>query len=151
MKQLTIFLATLVLTGLALSPAAARADDLDDLEVTMEVFDDLSDLDGEIARMDGPDHDDVEAGEDDFEEEMDDDDAEDGSGAGSEVEFADEDNIGALEDDFEEDADFDDESELNEEDDFEEDEGEDLDEDEYDEDDYDDDMDDDMEDDSVVM
>ena len=41
MKQLNVFLATLALAGFSLMPAAAIAEDLDDLEVTMEVIDSL--------------------------------------------------------------------------------------------------------------
>ena len=69
MKQLTIFFTALVLTCFALAPAAARADELDDLEVTMEVFDNPADIPGEIAEMDGPDRDDIRAGEDHMEAE----------------------------------------------------------------------------------
>ena len=52
MKQLNIFIATLVLTVMAFAPAVARADeDMDDLEVTMEVLDDVEQLDGQFAEM----------------------------------------------------------------------------------------------------
>ncbi len=65
MKHLTIFLATVVLTCLAFMPATARADDLDDLAVTMEVLDDVAELEDAISRMDGPDEDDFEDIDDD--------------------------------------------------------------------------------------
>lgn len=136
MKQLTICLATLVLTCFALAPAAARADELDDLEVTMEVFDDLGQIDGEIAEMDGPDRDDMRAGEEYLEEEEVDE-ADEGS-AEDDYGLEQEDEFDEYVDDFEDDSDFEDESDLHEEDDFEEDEGEDLDEDEYDLPEYDD-------------
>ena len=53
MKHIRIFFASLVLTCFALSPAAALAND-DELDVTMEVIDDLADIDGEVMRMRGP-------------------------------------------------------------------------------------------------
>ena len=60
MKQLSILCAVMVLTLMAFWPAAARADEgLDDLDVTMIVLDDPSELDGAFAEMDGPDDDGV--------------------------------------------------------------------------------------------
>ncbi len=62
MKHLNIFFATLALTVIALFPATVRADDeLDDLDVTMEVLDNVGALGDEISEMDGP-------GDDDFSE-----------------------------------------------------------------------------------
>ena len=56
MKQLNLFMAILALTCIAFFPATARADGgLDDLEVTMVVLDDASDLGDELAEMRGPD------------------------------------------------------------------------------------------------
>ena len=53
--NLNVFLATLALTCLALFPAVVCADDvLDDLDVTMVVLDDDTDLEGAIAEMRGP-------------------------------------------------------------------------------------------------
>ena len=69
MKQLNVFMATLVLTCFAFLPATARASELDDLEVTMDVMDDMSDVAESIALMEGPD--------DDFEEEFEDESHED--------------------------------------------------------------------------
>jgi hypothetical protein len=61
MKRLNLLFAVLVLTLLAFVPATTRADDaLDDLDVTLIVLDDVSDLDEAIAEMEGPDDDDVE-------------------------------------------------------------------------------------------
>jgi hypothetical protein len=77
MKQLNVFLATLVLTGFAFLPATTLADELDDLEVTMDVMDDIADVDDAIALMEGPGNDDIEDDmgddslDDDHEEESD--------------------------------------------------------------------------------
>ena len=50
MKQVNLFLAVLALTLFAFSPAAAVADDeRDDLEVTMEVLDDASELEDALS------------------------------------------------------------------------------------------------------
>jgi len=57
MKQFRIFIASLALTCLAFFPAIALADD-DDLDVTMEVFDDLKGMDDDLVVMRGPDHED---------------------------------------------------------------------------------------------
>ena len=55
MKKLSLFIAVLILTVFAFTPTVARADDgWDDLEVTMEVIDDASDLEETIAEMEGP-------------------------------------------------------------------------------------------------
>ncbi len=64
MKQINIFTASLALTCLAMFPAAALAGDLDDLEVTMEVLDAESDLDGTIAEMRGPEDGNIEFSDD---------------------------------------------------------------------------------------
>lgn len=61
MKPLNLSLTLLVLTLMAFIPAGARADeDMDGLDATMIVLDDVSDLDEAIAEIDGPDDDDVE-------------------------------------------------------------------------------------------
>ena len=78
MKQINIFTASLALTCLAMFPAAALAGDLDDLEVTMEVLDYESDLDGTIAEMRGPDNDDIEFNDRDDEDAEERDEREDG-------------------------------------------------------------------------
>ena len=87
MKQLNVFLTSLVLTCLAMVPAIATADDLDDLDVTMTVVDDLDGIDDVVTEMRGPEDgndgdsdDDVnDDAEDDFSDESDrDDDREDG-------------------------------------------------------------------------
>ncbi len=67
MKQANVFLVVLTLTLLAFFPAVARADKLDDLEVTMEVLDDASDLEAAMSTMRGPDDDEVE--DEDWEDE----------------------------------------------------------------------------------
>ena len=71
MKQINLFFATLVLTGFALFPAAALADDLDDLDVTMTVFDSAAALEGAMSEMQGPETDDGDD-ESDLDEEFDD-------------------------------------------------------------------------------
>ena len=68
MKQTSMFFAVVVLTLMALAPAAAHADDWDDLDVTMDVVTDASQLDDMISRMDGPDDDGVE--DEDWEDEI---------------------------------------------------------------------------------
>ena len=63
MNKLRLFMATLAATCIALIPAISSAnDDLDDM--TMEVFDDISDIDGAVTEMRGPDGD--ESGSTDF-------------------------------------------------------------------------------------
>lgn len=166
MKQLNVFVATLVLTCFAFLPATARAANLDDLEVTMEVMDNVADFDFAMAEMRGPealesdgdmggesdddgeddhgedepDHDESVAGLDDEESDH----GEDGDAGFGDDEEELEEHI----DDFEDDGDFD-EEDLDEEDEDIDDEGEDIDDDEIDEDDDDDDdgMDDDTGDD----
>ena len=76
MKHVYIFLAIAALTLVAFFPTAVRADELDDLDVTMEVLDDVADFDDAISEMRGPDDDDVDEddwadGEDEDEEEPD--------------------------------------------------------------------------------
>ena len=52
MKALDVFITALVLTCFAFLPLTAQADeDLDDLDVTMEVLDDETGLDDDIAEM----------------------------------------------------------------------------------------------------
>ena len=70
MKQLNIFLATLVLTCFAFFPGVTLADDaMEDLDVTMIVVDDSGDLDDAISEMRGPDDDGVDEDEQREEEE----------------------------------------------------------------------------------
>jgi len=80
MRHFNVFIATIILTGFALVPAAASADDLDDLDVTMEVINDLASVGELIATMEGPGDDDVDDGDDgdDDSEDESDDDGEDG-------------------------------------------------------------------------
>ena len=70
MKQFNVFLASLTLTGFAFLPAAAYADDLDDLEVTMEVIDSLDGVEDVFAEMPGPEGAEEEFGSDDSEEDF---------------------------------------------------------------------------------
>lgn len=68
MKELRLLIASMTLTCFALFPAVSHADD--DLDVTMDVFDDLSKIDGMVADMQGPempdaDDDDGDHGSDD--------------------------------------------------------------------------------------
>ena len=58
MRQLSIFFATVVLTCFAFLPMSAFADDLDDLEVTMEVIDDMNRVEDVMTEMRGPESDD---------------------------------------------------------------------------------------------
>ena len=148
MKELKILLASMALTCSALFPAVSSAND--ELDVTMDIFEDLADIDDDIATMRGPgDHDDdfgddEHSGEDfdgeGFDAESDEDsDAEEGE---RDHRF---DNIDGS-NEFENDEDFDeqDEHDLAEEDDFEHDEGEDVDDDIDDDMDSDDEHDDDL-------
>jgi hypothetical protein len=149
MKQINLLVAVLVLTCFAFVPAAVRADDeLEDLEITMEVFDDDDDFanmiemrgpgSGEVGSFDDDgEGDELEHSEDEpYREDGDDFDGEEtGLDIGDEV---DEEDL-EQDDDFESDHDFDDEDDIDEENDHEE--GEDI------EDDVDDDEEDDMEDD----
>ena len=70
MKALDVFTTVLVLTCFAFLPLAAQAgEDLDDLDVTMEVLDDETGLDDDIADMAGrrdsdDDREEVETGND---------------------------------------------------------------------------------------
>jgi len=125
MKGLNVLLASLALACCALFPASTLADD--ELDVMVTVIDDLSDIDGDMARMSGPGDD--EEGASEPEEEV---------TFGSDelvAEAGDDENDG-----FENDAsDSDDTAEMEEEDEFEE--GEDVD----------DDVDDDMNDDGGEM
>jgi hypothetical protein len=54
MKNLRLFLASLALTCCGFFPAAAMADDMDELDVTMEVLDDVAGIDGNVMIMRGP-------------------------------------------------------------------------------------------------
>jgi hypothetical protein len=66
MKQLSVFITTFVLGGLSLLPAASKAEDLDDLEVTMEVVDNIEGIMDVVIEMPGPeaaDGTDTEGGE----------------------------------------------------------------------------------------
>jgi hypothetical protein len=54
MKKLNVLIATLFLTSLSLLPAVASAEDLDDLEVTMEVVDNVEGIVDVVTEMPGP-------------------------------------------------------------------------------------------------
>lgn len=54
MKQLNVLIATLLLTSLSLLPEITRAQDLEDLEVTMEVVDDIEGIADVTTEMPGP-------------------------------------------------------------------------------------------------
>jgi hypothetical protein len=120
MKAIGLFVATLVLASPALLPGSTHAGELDDLDVTMAVIDDMANLDEALAEIEGTDID----GERDREEP--------GYGAARRGEAEYEDGFTREEGGFEHDEDFDDEA-LDAEDDFETEEGEDVDLDEYDE------------------
>ena len=77
MKQFNVFLATLALTCFALMPTAANAGDLDDLDVTMEVVDDVAGITDVVSEMRGPDSDGAREG-DDIDNDSDDDSEDDG-------------------------------------------------------------------------
>jgi Skp family chaperone for outer membrane proteins len=125
MTQLNVFFTILVLNLMASAAATARAaDGLDDLEVTMQVLDDASELKDTIAEMESPDDDDIEVWEDESEYEYDDEIRDKEVASSGEEEFAE-----AFADEFEHDAAYE-EDELEREDDFED--GEDVDEDAFD-------------------
>ena len=131
MKQANIFLAVTALTLMSFFPAVARADEMDDLEVTMEVLDDPSDLEFNMTRMRGPDDGDVDEGDwQDGGEDADDeyDDEADGRDDDESEDAGDLDD-GDTDDEFEHDDELE-EEEMEDEDDFED--GEDVDDDEYD-------------------
>ena len=54
MKTFRLFVATIAMTFLALFPALGSAADIDDLEVTMKVLDNVAELDGNVLEMRGP-------------------------------------------------------------------------------------------------
>jgi hypothetical protein len=119
MKQLYLSLTVLLSTLMAFMPAAVRADEgLDDLDATMTVLDDVSELGETIAEMDGPDDDDVEdvdweyEYEEDVDHDRDDSEAEDESAEEFEDEFEDgfEGDVENEEDDFEDGDDVDDDA-----------------------------------------
>lgn len=58
MKPLVITICSAALCGATLVPGIARAND--DLDVTMEVIDDLSELDGELVILEAPEEEDYE-------------------------------------------------------------------------------------------
>ena len=110
---------TVALLVLAAAPPAARADRIDELDVTMQVLDAPGDLRRALAKLRSPDDDEVEIGywdynragerRDEFEDEV-------------EIDFT-------MDDEFEEDRDFE-EDRIDDEDDFED--GEDVDDDLFD-------------------
>lgn len=112
MRRLHVLFASLALALLALAPAAVRADERDDLDVTMEVLDEVGDLDRAIAEMDGPDLGEVE--DEDWEDE-------DGRTREDDEHGSARDQDSASEDEYEDDYEDEDEDELEEEfeDDFE--------------------------------
>ena len=65
MKQINLLFASLALTCFTMYPAVTLADDLDDLEVTMEVLDDESDFAETISSIRGPENADIEFGDSD--------------------------------------------------------------------------------------
>ena len=54
MKNLRLFLASLALTCCGFFPAVAMADDMDELDVTMDVLDSVAGVDGNVLIMSGP-------------------------------------------------------------------------------------------------
>lgn len=142
MKHVTVFFAITALTLVAFFPATARADDeLEDLDVTMEVLDDLGDFDNRMSRMRGPDM--AGVGEDDWEdaevEEFDDIVDEDDSAEDEDDDFGDDEMDDEMDDEFEGEDDFEDDFEdddVEEHDDL--DDGDDVDDDSFDDDDEDD-------------
>ena len=129
MRPVILFITTFFLTGVVIFPGVVRADDLDDLDVTMEIIDDVSGFDFNVAEMEGPDGASLDDGDDYLKDESGEESEQDDSGDEIEDSFDDD-----MDDAFEHDEDFDDE-ELDEEDEFEHEEGEDIDDDEYDDDD----------------
>jgi hypothetical protein len=89
MKQLNLFAALLALTCCAFFSAAVLADDaLEDLDVTMIVVDDSSELESSISEMRGPNDDDVH--DDDWGDEESDDEAEEHESDHDDDDFRDE-------------------------------------------------------------
>ena len=83
MKDLKLLIANMVLTCFALFPVASLADD--DLDVTMEVLDNLAQIEGVVLELRGPEGDDE--GDDDSESGEGEDDFGDGSDDGEEDGF----------------------------------------------------------------
>jgi len=132
MKQTNLLLAALILTSLSLLPAAATAQELDDLDVTMEVVDDVEGIGDVVIEMRGPETTDGDAGEAGFSYDGSDGSSDGEFAEGAEQEVAEEDDrFGRPEDKFVIDKDFDEsEDNLGSEGDF--DEGEEIDDDQYD-------------------
>lgn len=107
---------------LALLPFPARAEKMDDLEVTMQVLDDPAELEEAISKMQGPDDKDVDAVDWDFE-------AAESNGEGDEETFEEAETDFEMDDEFEEDREFEEDA-INDEDDYED--GEDVDDDFFD-------------------
>lgn len=118
MRPIPLFVATFVLTCLAALPGETHADELDDLDVTMEVIDDTGDAGLAIADMGLPESADVDS-------------AHRKDSTGEDV-VKDSRHGDQTDGTFEHDEDFDDEK-LDEEHEFEHEEGEDVDDDLYDE------------------
>lgn len=55
MKEFKLILASMAVTCFTMFPAAAAAND--ELEVTMEIFEDIADVDGDVVEMRGPESD----------------------------------------------------------------------------------------------
>ena len=89
MNGFKIFIVATALSCLALFPAVARADDeLDDLDVTMDVFDDEFEFDQSMTTMRGPeDFDDDDDWEDDESDDESEDESEDGNDDDSDGDF----------------------------------------------------------------
>jgi hypothetical protein len=125
MRELKLLLASMALASIALLPAISSAND--ELDVTMDIIEDLTDIDDEVSTMRGPgDHGDALS---DNEHDRDDSDVTSSEDADEEEDHRFDDIDRG--DDFENDEDFDfeDEHSLAEEDNFEHDEGEDVDDD----------------------
>lgn len=132
MKQINVLTAALILASLSLLPAAVNAQELDDLDVTMEVVDDVEGIDDVVTEMRGPQTTDGESGEGAFGDEESDGPSDQQTDGNSEEEVAEEDQrFEEQEDKFVMDEDFDESVDnLSGEGDF--DEGEDIDDDRYD-------------------
>ena len=121
MKMARLFVCSAALTLLVLTPAAARADKMEDLEVTMEVLDEPADLDEALSKARSPDAEDNGAVDWSFENA--------GEGGDGEEEFEEAEVDFEMDDEFEEDREFEEDT-IYDEDDFED--GEDVDDDFFD-------------------
>lgn len=120
--RLTSLTGVAALALLAVFAFPARAQDMDDLEVTMQVLDDPAELEEAVSKLRAPDDEDSDAVDWDFEEA-------EGSGERNDETFEEAETNFEMDDEFEEDRQFEEDA-INDEDDYED--GEDVDDDFFD-------------------